>query len=1233
MKYSDLFTLNPIETVIKIDEAGKKKDAIRLVDTFVITQTLGEQIENVALPQLDFNASVEGKGIFIVGNYGTGKSHVMSFLSIIAENEDYLQHLRDVKWQNKLRPFAGKYKVRRLQIAGSLMTLYDIITEQLSLLAKDCGFDFTFKDQSKVSNIKNEFQRFMEQFDSLHPNKGVLLVVDELLHYLETRKNDQDMAIDLSVLQSLGEFCDNSRFVFMAGLQQSLFNNPRFNHVASIINRIRQRFYDFVIDSKGVAQLIEQYLFYKTDAQKQQIRDLFQPLFNLFEVLPSKIDQFISLFPAHPDFIDEFQRVFVVERREILTVLTKEARKRLDLDASADRLDLITADDYWSHIEVDQGLFANKDVSKVKRNVTTIRAHIQSDFKATEDKESALRLIYALAVNRLTTPSINDTIGLTPKELKNNLLWRTSIPIQDADFLSAEAKRLLDRTRESVNGQFLSVSEGSGQYYIDPNKERDYDQLVENYAKVSISKDVIQRYLNEMFTRALELENEQPVISGRLWEYNTLTWAAKNVARPGWLFFGFPNQRSTANPPKDFYLFIIPSHRITGISEEWSDIADELYWLIEDFDDNFLQMLTKYASAKELAGQSRGDDKKAYDQISQRFLDPTLRTFVDNSAEWISIRWNGQMKRFGKWVQELTPSKETSLFKTRLESISEVMLESHFDSKFPNYPVFEIKINENTRAQNAQSALDIICKHGMETDAGRKVLKALRLYDEGAPTPDVSPWLGIIRKELKVLDPGQVLNNSDLFEKREDRIFMRGESIEAEWLHVVLAAGVEAGDLVVIGLNNMKYGAANLIEFYKNINIPEKIIRIALPAEIPISEWRKLFKLLKVNEGLLANPSTYKEGLEIFQAELFKRVQHLVQTKEKLKGNLLFAPDDTMPNKLVDISVFEFVKLTLESLANLNSRAKMQNLKLTSNEINQLSEHINQCEIQERILRFFDDMQIKLSAIRRYEDILGAHTEFKIALDDFKKVMAEVYANPGTVNLDEVKIHTDDLARLALNTYQTLKKRYTLDKNGDKRKKLILEGNKLKTLNKLAMISVLNKSKLEQVWKPLEKMPVNQPCTDDELLKSPTGLCPYTKFDPRPFMEDDAIPAIDALTKCEEDLDIFVDDWTKQLLNELNDPAIRSTLTALKPSDKLIVDEFLQNSSLPSTVDDAFVKIINEALSGLKTRPVKAISFTKQIFGDGLPLKEAELRERFESWLKTVKGKDSPESIRFILED
>jgi len=1230
-RYSDLFTLNPIETVIQIEQADKATEAQRLVSTFVITESLGQQIEDVALPQFDFNQSVEGKGIFIVGNYGTGKSHVMSFLSIIAENGDYLQHVRDEAWRQKLAPIAGKYKVHRAEIAAPEgITLYGIVTHELTEFASKNGLEFEFK---AVPNMKTELERFTREFEAKVGDYGVLLVIDELLDYLRGRTSEQQYQ-DLGVLRVLGEFCHVSRFKFIAGLQQSLFDNPQFNHFASELQRIRQRYHDFVIDSKGVSQLIDQYLFAKTDAQRQQIREMLLPLADQYEVVGEKLDQFVALFPAHPDFIDEFQRVVVVERREILTTLTRVARTLQDREASSETLDLITADDYYPYIEQDRGLRANRDILRVINNVQTITDRIRADFGEAEDKKSAIRLVNALAVNRLTTPSITDAVGLTPKDLKNNLIWRTPVPMHNADFLTGAAKRLLDRARQAVNGQFLTMSEASGQWYIDPTRVVDYDQQVETYAATTIPDDVVQRYLNELFTRALELDNEQPVIATRLWEYNTLIWTAKNVARPGWLFFGFPTQRSTAQPPKDFYLFIVPSRRITDTSEEWQDAPDESYWFIEDFSDEFLGLLKKYASARELEHTTRGDDQKAYRTIAEnRILPDLIRQYVENAGDWMTVRWNGQRKKLSDWVRDLAPSKSAGLFKSKLEAISEVMFAPHFEGKFPNYPAFEIRITENARAQNAQYALEIVCKIGMQVDAGKKVLKALGLYEDGTPTPDRSPWLDILRRRLRELGPGQVLNNSDLFEKREDRVFMKGEPIEAEWLHVVIAAGVESGDLVAFGRNNVKYGAADLTEFSRNVKNWEDIIRISAPAEIPLPQWRKLFVLLKVNAGLLATPQTYQEGLQDFQTELARRVTHLVETRQKLSAPLPFAPEDPAENRLADATAFDQAQAALEGLQPLNTRAKMSNLNLGDEDIAGLEAQLKQCEMQERVLAVLQDerQRLELSALERYQDILKGQPDFVAALDALKQAMREVYADPASAGLDALKARIGETARVAIRTYQDLKKRHTLGKDEDKRKKVIIEGPALKSLNKLAGIRVLNVGSLDQIRNSLGTLPVDQPCSDDELLRSPTSLCPYTRFDPR-AVSPDSPAAQDVLAQCESEIGRLLESWTQQLLSELGDPAIRSTLSALKPADREVVDTFAKDKKLPAPVDDAFVRIMNEALSRLKTRKLQPADVAKAIFGDGVPLKASELRERFEKWIKETLGDEAQETVRFVLD-
>lgn len=906
MKYGDLFTLHPIDTVIQLERADRKSEAKRLVESFVITPSLGETIETVALPQLDFQSGAEGKGIFVVGNYGTGKSHVMSFLSILAEDGSYLASVRDPAWRTKLERFSGHYKVKRCELGGTMMNLYQIVAEQLQQLATSCAFAFTFRDQGEVSNVKDEFERYMMEFDKTCPGKGVLLIIDELLEFLKTR-NDMDLVLDLAILRSLGEYCNGSRFALMAGIQELLFNNPRFNHIAADVNRVRQRFHDFVIDNKGVKQLIEQHLFQKNESQRQSIRDLLMKQTKLFEVVGPEIEQFVALFPAHPRFIDEFQRVFVVERREILTVLSKEARLFADRPIDTEHLDLITSDEYWKHIERDAGLNANSSVRKIKENVTVLKGKIQHGLPVSEDKLAAEKLVEALAVHRLTTPNVTDAVGLTPENLKNNLLWYTNIPVQDATFLTNAAKRILDKTRQAANGQFLAVAETSGQYYIDPTRVVDYDQDVATTAE-TLAKHVVQRYLNEVITRALELNNVAPVLENRLWNYN-LMWTERNVERPGWLFFGYPNQRSTAKPPKDFYLFLLPSERLMGKSgEDIPNNSDETYWFFEDFPatkcdiprtvpddapDTFLDKLRKYAAARERAKAcAPGDDRNSFDNIANNLLSHLAPAFADNAGDWTRVQWNGQNKRFREWVTEIDPSKANALFKTRFDTISQAMFAPHFSSKYPDYPTFTIRIQEGTRAQNAQAATEILCEVGMVTQNGQAVLTALGLYKDGAITPDQSPWLAKIRDRLKLLGAGQNINSSELFEQVDDKWWFKGERIEAEWLLVTLAAGIRDGDLHVFGKNSKKYDATNLRDFYQEVKSHEAVTRISRPSEIPLDTWRRLFKLFGLNTGLLANPSTYDDAITAFGTKVLQGINDLVQQAEEFKSPLPFIDED-----------------------------------------------------------------------------------------------------------------------------------------------------------------------------------------------------------------------------------------------------------------------------------------------------------------------------------------------------
>jgi len=52
---------------------------------------MAESLQAPVLDQLQMDEVVDNKGVLIVGNYGTGKSHLMSVLSAIATDADNVQ--------------------------------------------------------------------------------------------------------------------------------------------------------------------------------------------------------------------------------------------------------------------------------------------------------------------------------------------------------------------------------------------------------------------------------------------------------------------------------------------------------------------------------------------------------------------------------------------------------------------------------------------------------------------------------------------------------------------------------------------------------------------------------------------------------------------------------------------------------------------------------------------------------------------------------------------------------------------------------------------------------------------------------------------------------------------------------------------------------------------------------------------------------------------------------------
>jgi len=331
MKYRELVEFEPIETVIQLQEAESPEKARQLVQTFVISDGMADQLTNLVFPNLQFLKPSDNKGILVVGNYGTGKSHLLSLISGITEQPDLVKVVKNKAVADGSKSIAGKFKVIRIEIPATLKNLRDIICGRIEDFLSDEGISFSFPPFTQVTSNKDDLSAMMALFGEKYPDQGLLLVVDELLDYLKTRK-ERDLILDLGFLREIGEVCKLIRFRFIAGLQESLFDNPKFQFVATSLMRVKDRFEQARIVRQDVAYVVSERLLKKTNEQKAKIRDHLQKFTPLYGSMAEQLEEFVRLFPVHPRYLEVFEAISIAEKREVLK--TRKSRRRWLVNSS-----------------------------------------------------------------------------------------------------------------------------------------------------------------------------------------------------------------------------------------------------------------------------------------------------------------------------------------------------------------------------------------------------------------------------------------------------------------------------------------------------------------------------------------------------------------------------------------------------------------------------------------------------------------------------------------------------------------------------------------------------------------------------------------------------------------------------------------------------------------------------------------------------------------------------------
>lgn len=1241
IRYGDLIQFEPIESVIQLLDADRPDEAKKLVSTYVISDDMAERISKLIIPQLSFDEAVDHKGVLVVGNYGTGKSHLMSVLSLVAEDASYVPMIHHPQVAEAAKAIAGRFKVQRIEIS-SQMSLRDIITQQLEVFLEKHGVSYSFPPADKVVNNKAAFEEMMSAFSEVHPNQGVLLVVDEFLEFLRSRK-DHELVLDLSFLREIGEVTKHLRFRFVAGVQEAIFDSSRFQHVADSLRRVKDRFTQVLLARQDVSFVVAERLLKKSSDQQDKIRAYLGPFIKFYGSMNERMDEYVRLFPVHPDYIGTFERLVFTEKRGALVTLRDQIQAILDDEVPLDRPGLIGFDKFWDTVATNSVLRSDPNIGPVLKVSEVLSERVSKAFTRPAYKSMALRIIDGLSVHRLTTGGdIFVPVGPTAAELRDTLcLFQPGIEDMGgdpSDDLLTAVQTTLRETLKTVNGQFISKAPDTEQYYLDLKKDVDYDAQIEKRAE-ALSEDALDRAYYGAIRQLMERTDDSSYVTGhQIWQYQ-IEWQERRVERIGYLFFGAPNDRPTAQPERDFYLYFIQPFDPPRFRDEQK--ADEVFFRLKAPDETIKRLLGFYAAAQELASTASGGAKGVYLDRVRDTLREMSKWLQEKQLEAFEVTFQGKSKTLRDWTKGISLRDKARLgpderinFRDVVNVIAGIALSSRFSDVSPEYPTFSALVTESNRKQLIGNALRALSGSNRTKDAVI-VLDGLEMLDGDRIDPVQSRYAQDVLARLKAKGHGQVLNRSELLVGNADIEHFSPDKyrLETDLLVAVLGSLVYSGDIVLaITGDKIDSGKINLLAD-RSLEELKQFKHVEAPKEINVAVLRSLFEMLELPPGLAQQATQGSdEPVKALQEEVNKLTKRVLAASTDMANRLSFWGQPLLRDEEIRDwrSKLDELKAFSESLSPYNTVGKLKNLRIGSDDITAQNKNLEVLNSVEGLIRLIGELGNTASYLGQAEMVLPSdHAWVKQAQDTRKNVLESLSTIRTSQNGSEHRQTLNKLKKDYLTAYVSLHSKARLGVSEDKTKNALRKDSRLVAMRVLANISLMPTSQLTTFEEKLDKLKSCASLVDSELSASP--VCPHCNF--RPANEQgDMLPAANVLNQLDDELDQLLDGWVQTLLDNLEDPIIQSNFELLKEGSRKIVTGFVETNSLPEPVTPEFISAVQEALSGLDKVVVSGDDIRQALLQGGSPATPEDLRKRFEAFLTDrCKGKDTTK-LRFVVE-
>jgi hypothetical protein len=304
IKVGDLIEIPEIKTVIQLKDIEEPSLRQMIVDSFVVTTEVMKNLEMI----LASLSKPEGKGAFLKGHFGSGKSHFLSILSLLLRTPDSWHAL--LSQEPSLDSFQRELQSRRFLVV-EISLIQHRGTEFLEdIFLKEIFRKLSLQIGKPFEGAESRHETFREVRKLLRDlgYSGMVLLVDELSEFLRSKTDAHAYQEDIRFIQYLGEEASSFPLWIVASLQEWIEETGEIHQ--DTFNKIKDRYHLRIsLGRAHIEELVSQRLIRHRPGAEQGIREIYQFLRRYFPSFPVDETRFLKLYPVHPATVTLLDRL------------------------------------------------------------------------------------------------------------------------------------------------------------------------------------------------------------------------------------------------------------------------------------------------------------------------------------------------------------------------------------------------------------------------------------------------------------------------------------------------------------------------------------------------------------------------------------------------------------------------------------------------------------------------------------------------------------------------------------------------------------------------------------------------------------------------------------------------------------------------------------------------------------------------------------------------------------